>query len=89
MLPVFVTHGSRYTARYLSTPINLHRMRSGEFRQNIERHLALRKRLGVDARHFIMCIAGLSDDNARAFTAMYDLTFVSERELANHLIRLF
>ncbi|MBL8405879.1 MAG: hypothetical protein JNL16_15150 [Dechloromonas sp.] len=63
--------------------------KSGEFRQNIERYLALRKRLGVDARHFIMCIAGLSDDNARAFTAMYDLTFVSERELANHLIRLF
>ncbi|WP_295003268.1 hypothetical protein [uncultured Dechloromonas sp.] len=71
-----------------NTPICIE-CKSGEFRQNIDRYLALRKRLGVEARNFIMCVAGLSDDNARAFTAMYDLTFVSERELAKHLARLF
>lgn len=71
-----------------NTPICIE-CKSGEFRQNIDRYLALRKRLGVDSRNFIMCIAGLSDDNAKAFTAMYDLTFVSERELASHLTRLF
>lgn len=63
--------------------------KSGEFRQNIDRYLALRKRLGVEARNFIMCIAGLSAENAKAFTAMYDMTFVSERELASHLTQLF
>lgn len=71
-----------------NTPICIE-CKSGEFRQNIDRYLALRKRLGVEARNFIMCIAGLSDDNAKAFTAMYDLTFVSERELASHLTQLF
>ena len=63
--------------------------KSGEFRQNIDRYLALRKRLGLDAKQFVMCITGLSDENAKAFSAMYDLTFVSERGLAGHLGRLF
>ena len=71
-----------------NTPICIE-CKSGEFRQNIDRYLALRKRLGVDARNFIMCIAGLSAENAKAFSAMYDLTFVSERELSTHLSRLF
>ena len=63
--------------------------KSGEFRQNIDRYLALRKRLGLEAKQFVMCIAGLSDENAKAFSAMYDLAFVSERGLADHLGRLF
>ena len=63
--------------------------KSGEFRQNIDRYLALRKRLGLEAKQFVMCIAGLSDENAKAFSAMYDLTFVNERGLSTHLGRLF
>ncbi|MBU1365399.1 MAG: DUF1887 family protein [Gammaproteobacteria bacterium] len=63
--------------------------KSGEYRQNIDRYLALRKRLGLEAKQFIMCINGLSEDNAKAFSAMYDLTFVNERGLADHLGRLF
>lgn len=63
--------------------------KSGEFRQNIDRYLALRKRLSVDRQQFVMCIAGLSDDNAKAFSAMYDLAFVNERTLAEHLGKLF
>lgn len=63
--------------------------KSGEFRQNIDRYLTLRKRLGLDGRHFVMCVVGLSEEHAKGLTAMYDLTFVSERELAAHLARLF
>lgn len=63
--------------------------KSGEFRQNIDRYLALRKRLGLEAKQFVMCIAGLSDENAKAFSAMYDLVFVNERGLFDHLARLF
>lgn len=63
--------------------------KSGEYRQNIDRYLSLRKRLGLEAKQFIMCINGLSDDNAKAFSAMYDLTFVNERGLADHLSQLF
>lgn len=63
--------------------------KSGEFRQDIDRYLTLKKRLGIDGAHFVMCIAGLSDDNTRAFSAMYGLTFVNERSLREHLSRLF
>jgi len=63
--------------------------KSGEFRQNIDRYLALKKRLGLDARQFVMCIAGLSEENAKAFSAMYELSFVNERGLGGHLARLF
>jgi hypothetical protein len=63
--------------------------KTGEFRQNIERYLSLKKRLGLEAKQFVMCIAGLSDENARAFSAMYELSFVNERSLAEHLSRVF
>lgn len=63
--------------------------KSGEFRQSIDRYLAMKKRLGLESRQFVMCIVGLSDDNAQAFSAMYDMTFTNERGLAEHLQRLF
>ena len=63
--------------------------KTGEFRQNIDKYLGLRKRLGLDGKQFIMCIVGLSDEHAKGLSAMYDLSFVSERELATHLTRLF
>lgn len=63
--------------------------KTGEYRQNIDKYLGLRKRLGIDVKNFILCITGLGDEHAKGLTAMYDLTFVSERELAAHLARLF
>ncbi len=70
------------------TPICIE-CKSGEFRQNLDHYLTLKKRLGIDGKHFVMCVAGLSDDNAKAFTAMYNLTFTNERSLTEHLSRLF
>jgi hypothetical protein len=63
--------------------------KSGEFRQNIDKYLSLRKRLGIPGRNFVMCITGLSDEHAKGLSAMYDLAFVSERELGAHLSCLF
>lgn len=63
--------------------------KSGEFRQNIDRYLALKKRLSLEGRRFVMCIAGLSDENASAFSAMYDMSFTNEKGLAGQLARLF
>lgn len=71
-----------------TTPVCIE-CKSGEFRQNIDRYLALKKRLALDGRQFVMCIAGLSDENAKAFSAMYDLSFANERTLAERLSRLF
>jgi hypothetical protein len=36
-----------------------------------------------------MCITGLSDEHAKGLTAMYDLTFVNEHDLATQLARLY
>jgi hypothetical protein len=63
--------------------------KSGEFRENIDRYLTLKKRLSMDSKHFILCVAGLDEDNAKAFSAMYNLTFVSERALSDRLSHLY
>lgn len=52
--------------------------KTGEFRQNIDKYLTLRKRLGLNSKNFVMCVTGLSDEHAKGLTAMYDLTFVNE-----------
>ncbi len=63
--------------------------KTGEFRQNIDRYLTLRKILGIDPENFIMCIAGLSEEHAKGLTAMYGLSFTNELALATQLARLF
>jgi len=63
--------------------------KSGEYRQDIDRYVSLRKRLGLTGKKLVMCVAGLSDEHARGLTAMYDLTFVSEQGLLPHLRTLF
>lgn len=63
--------------------------KTGEYRQNIDKYLTLRKRLGLNSKNFVMCITGLGDETAKGLSAMYDLTFVNERNLAAHLSRLF
>ena len=63
--------------------------KSGEFRQDIDKYLTVRKRLGLNGKNIVLCIAGLADEHAKGLTAMYDLTFVSERGLLPHLSSLF
>ena len=63
--------------------------KSGEYRQDIDRYVSLRKRLGLTGKKLVMCVAGLSDEHAKGLTAMYDLTFVSEQGLLPHLRTLF
>lgn len=55
--------------------------KSGEFRQDIDRCVALRKRLGLSGRRFLVCVAGLDDDKAVGLSATHDLTFLNERGL--------
>ncbi len=63
--------------------------KSGEFRSDIDKYVALRKRLGLSGRNVVLCVAGLSDEHARGLSAMYDLSFVSESGLLAHLGSLF
>ncbi len=62
--------------------------KSGEFRPLIAKYSGLRKRLGLAKEEFVLCIAGLPDQQASGLTSMYDLTLVSEQGLRAHLASL-
>ncbi len=59
--------------------------KTGEFRQDIAKCLAVRKLLGLEPGRFIVCVFGLSDEHAKGMTSMYDVTFVNERSLIDHV----
>lgn len=59
--------------------------KSGEFRESIGKYTRLKKRLGLPASRFILCVTGLSVEEEMGLSSMYDLTFVSEKNLTKHL----
>ncbi len=59
--------------------------KSGEFRQDINKYLSLRKQLNLEKKQFVICIFGLSQEQAQGMTSMYDLTFVNENTLIEHI----
>ena len=63
--------------------------KSGEFRQDIDRCLTLRRRLGISREDFIICAVGLGTEQATGLTSMYDLTFSNEQDLRGPLARMF
>ena len=63
--------------------------KTGEFRQDIDKYLTLRRRLGIDRSQFILCVTGLTDEQAAGLTSMYELTFVNQDGLVPHLSKLF
>jgi Zn finger protein HypA/HybF involved in hydrogenase expression len=62
--------------------------KTGEFRQSIDKYVTLRRRLGLEKDQFVICVVGLSDEQGRGLSSMYDLTFVGERGLGPHLGRV-
>lgn len=63
--------------------------KSGEFRQDIDRCLTLRKRLGIAREDFIVCAAGLDPEQATGLSSTYDLTFCNEQDLRRRLDQMF
>lgn len=59
--------------------------KSGEFRHDIDKYLALRKRIGISKSQFVICVFGLSDEQCAGMTSMYDLTFVNQSSLIDHV----
>lgn len=59
--------------------------KSGEFRHDINKYLSLRKKLNLERKQFILCIFGLDQEKAQGLSSMYDLTFVNENSLINHV----
>lgn len=62
--------------------------KSGEFRQDLAKYVSLRKRLNIDSRHFIICVADIDRDHAKGLRAMHDITFVNTEMLAEHVATL-
>ncbi|WP_088179368.1 hypothetical protein [Zoogloea sp. LCSB751] len=71
-----------------NTPICVE-CKTGEFRQDIDKYLKLRKRLGIDRSQFILCCTGLADEQAAGLSGMYELTFVNPAGLSAHIAKLF
>jgi hypothetical protein len=63
--------------------------KSGEFRQDIDRCVSLRKRLGMDRESFLVCVVGLAAEQARGLSSTYELGFTNEQELPARLEKLF
>jgi len=59
--------------------------KSGEFRTDLDKYVALRKRLGIESRYFIVCVADMPADQAKGLGAMYDMTFTNTQTLGPHL----
>jgi phage FluMu protein Com len=62
--------------------------KSGEFRQDIDKYLKLRNQLNIDKSQFVICVFGLSKEQANGMTSMYDLTFVNETNLIDHIEKI-
>lgn len=58
--------------------------KSGEFRSTIEKYHKLRKRMGIDKQNFTMLVLGLSDEQTKGLTSMYDITFVNENNFVDY-----
>ncbi len=62
--------------------------KTGEFREHIDKYSKLRKRLHLDKNQFFLCVVGLSQEQARGLTAMYDITFVNESNFLQYVGKL-
>lgn len=59
--------------------------KSGEFRQDIDKYVRLRKRIGLEKQAFILCVADLDAAQAEGLGSMYDLSFASPQDFTRHL----
>ncbi len=70
--------------QWVNAPICIE-CKSGEFRQDIEKYLKLKRRLGIERSRFIVCATDLTDEQAVGLNSMYELTFVNLSSLKTHL----
>lgn len=59
--------------------------KSGEYRRDLDKYLALRKRLDIPAQNFILLVLDLDEAQAKSLSSMYGLTFVSLTMLRPYL----
>ena len=62
--------------------------KSGEFRQDIDKYVKLRKRLELDKSQFILCVVELSQKQAQGLSSMYEVTFSNQDNFLEHVEQL-
>ncbi|WP_298641546.1 TerD family protein [uncultured Cardiobacterium sp.] len=62
--------------------------KSGEYRHDLDKHLNLRQRLDLPPSHYLILATDLDHAQANAFSAMYQLTFVTPDKLLPHCLPL-
>jgi hypothetical protein len=63
--------------------------KSGDFRQELDKYVALRKRLNIDQKYFILCVADIDSEQCKGLSVMYGLTFLNTQTLGHHISTLF
>lgn len=59
--------------------------KTGEYRQNLDKYLNLRKRLNIPADNFILLVTNINEAQAKSLSSMYQLTFVTLTGLIEQL----
>jgi hypothetical protein len=62
--------------------------KTGEFRQDLEKYISLKKKLNIEQKFFILCVLDLDPEQCKGLSAMHGMTFVNVRTLGHHLSTL-
>jgi hypothetical protein len=63
--------------------------KTGEFRQDLDKYISLRKKLNIEQKYFILCVLDLDPEQCKGLSAMHGMTFVNVQTLGQHLSTLF
>ena len=59
--------------------------KSGEYREFIDKYSRLRRKLFIPKPYFLMLTSGVDDEHVKGLTAMFDITFVNERNFLDYV----
>jgi hypothetical protein len=62
--------------------------KTGEFRQDLEKYISLKKKLNIEQKFFILCVLDLVPEQCKGLSAMHGMTFVNVQTLGHHLSTL-
>lgn len=62
--------------------------KTGEFRQELEKYISLKKKLNIEQKFFILCVLDLDPEQCKGLSAMHGMTFVNAQTLGHHLATL-
>lgn len=62
--------------------------KTGEFRQDLDKYISLKKKLNIEQKYFILCVLDLDLEQCKGLSAMHGMTFVNVQTLGQHLTTL-